>query len=100
MTTLGIDLGGTRTKLGLLEAGAVAPDNVHVLDTAHIASVADLAAAIETARGTNAVSAIGLAVPGRVTGDVIRDVWDDLAYLGEPGFVGALRRPWACRSSL
>jgi glucokinase len=102
---IGVDVGGTRTKVGIADRdGRLLARRVHatVLDDGEAflhtlaSTVAELL--VEIGRGRDELAGIGLAVPGFVdqAGERIAMVWERVAYLERPG----LRRAIADRLSL
>jgi glucokinase len=96
---LGVDVGGTRTKLGLVDgAGAVLAEATHPSVhgdgerfLARLASEADALLA-GLGRDRSCLSGIGLAVPGFAdpASGRIAQAWESLAFLERPGFAASV----------
>jgi glucokinase len=99
LLAVGVDVGGTRTKIGLVEStGLLVAQSMHAtaLDDGE-AFARGLEATIgrllqEAGRTRDAIAGIGVAVPGFVdqTGERIAMVWERLAFLERPGWRQAL----------
>ncbi|BDI28851.1 glucokinase [Capsulimonas corticalis] len=90
---IGVDVGGTRTKIGLVDLDRGVVDALSVEPTVKKdgpAFLDSLRRGIATVTATRGVrpSGVGIAVPGFVDTERrrISDVWDDLDYLNADGF--------------
>lgn len=91
---IGVDIGGTRVKYGIVEirtgvqvASLVRPTDFRTLSQFIQAFKSAVRALVEEAGlGESDLKAIGMGVPGFVEGDFISQVWEHLSFLKGEGF--------------